>query len=147
MEKRKVGRPTKFNKKTRERIYELLKTPISLIAVCRGVHIDTVTLRSWRKFGEEYDEQIDNGDITEDSLDTKQTELLIFSRKCNELEMQLEIDLLEDVKKEKGGNRWIAGKRLGAAYRDRKEVEHSGKVEHEVSWKQLVEGDIEKDIE
>ena len=142
-EKRKVGRPTKFTEKTRERIYELLLTPISLIAICRGVHIDTVTLRGWRKYGEELDEQIDNSDITEVSLDIKQTEYLFFSRKCNILEMELEIELLEGVKKEKGGNRWIAGKRLGATYRDRTKIEVSGKVEHEVSWKELVQGDVE----
>ena len=140
-----VGRPSKFTDKTKERIYELLDTPISLTAVCRGVHISTTTLRDWRKTGYRLEDGITNGNITEEDLTELELEFLSFSRKCDEIEMELEKRLVEDVYgTEKSGKRFILGKRFGA-YRDKTEVDVSGTVDVNHSWKDLVTGDLEKE--
>lgn len=140
--KNKIGRPTKFTEDRRQKIYKLLAEPISITAVCRGVHISWNSLNDWRKRGEDIETQLSNGEITEAEIDEVDLEFLDFFRKCDEIEMELEKQLVKDVLKEKNGKKFILGKRFGA-YRDKREVEHSGNVDVSVSWKDLVVGDVE----
>lgn len=142
VEKRKVGRPTKFTEKTKETIYEWLAQPVTLTAVCKIAQITSTTFNDWRNTGYELTKQLDNGDITEDSLSSEDKEYIEFSIKCDRIEAELEKELVNDVKNEKGGKRFVLGKRFGA-YRDRTEVEHSGNLNVTHGWKDLVKGDLE----
>lgn len=140
-----VGRPTKFTEETREKVYELVKQALPYRYVAAGAGISTALLQMWLKRGRELQDKIENTDLDYDSLTTQEKEYFDFIVRFEQTEADLLNELLEGVK---GTDRkWLLTKRFKENYDDMTNINLSGNVGIEHSWKDIIENAKKEDNE
>lgn len=138
-----VGRPFKFTPETRDKIYTLITIPIPFGTIANAAGITLRTFEKWLKRGRELKQSLLDNEITEDDLADIDKEFLEFYSQCLKLEADLESRIVQDVyENETGGKKFILSKRF-SSWQEKTQVEHSGKVDVALSWKELVSGEDE----
>lgn len=137
-----VGRPTKFTEETRQKLYENLRLPISLSGVARGSGISRTLMFQWVTTGNAVRDRIESGTLIEE-LTTLEQEYLIFINKFDEIQREVEKELIESIKREKGGTKFIIGNRFREDYAERTEVDVNANISGTVNivhtWRDMVE--------
>lgn len=130
---RSVGRPTKFTKKTRDRIYDSIRRGGTQQIIARRARVGVSTMLAWLAKGIELSEEVENGELDYELLSDNEKDFIEFSERYYEDESEYLLGLIEGT----NDNKWLLTRRMKEQFGDESTLNLNANVK--MSWKDIVE--------